>query len=165
MCHNHTPCWTCLWTEYLTCSVAIAFGCCQPHQADYWSSFTIWSISYQAHNKGRGQTPSSTREKMRYRCLYHGNRVTGNQLVTTNHCWYYNLNSHHIKQLGRPILTAVMQNNREARQCAVEAPGLFLSQTISYVATCRRENVLFIEHSYYKRARGQNHVSSEITNQ
>lgn len=30
---------------------------------------------------------------------------------------------------------------------------------------CTRKSVLFIEHSYYKRARGQNDVLNEITNQ
>lgn len=52
-----------------------------------------------------------------------------------------------------------MQNNKEAQQWVMETPGLFFS------VKSTRKNVLFIEHSYYKRARRQNDVLSEITNQ
>lgn len=58
-----------------------------------------------------------------------------------------------------------MQNNRGADTVGYGNTWLILSQTNSWMATCTRENVLFIEHSYYKRARGQNDVLNEITNQ
>lgn len=58
-----------------------------------------------------------------------------------------------------------MQNNREARTVGCRNNWLILRQTNSSIATCTRKNVLFIEHSYYKRARGQNDALNEITNQ
>lgn len=162
MCHSHAPCWTRPWNEHLTCDAAFTSGCCQPGRLSHWSSFQGGSDRSLpgTHNK-QGLPPPSDINQGQYEkhmsTALHSRRAFSQ--------WYHNLNSHHIKQLRRPVLTALMQISKGARQWVVETPGLFWAKLILRCQMDKKKNILLIEHSYYKRARGQNDVLNETTSQ
>lgn len=134
LCHKQAPCWSRPWSACLTCKVAFTSGCCQPHRPHYWSAFWggfDWSVTRHLTIVRRQQPLSqSTRDNTRHTCPSHGNWVSSIHprppLVSQPE-----FHITHIKQLRRPVLTAVRQNNREARTISCGNTWLILSHTDS----------------------------------